>query len=384
MDQSAIPALDLKAHHAPIKDEIYAAMRQVVESNAFILGPDVDALETEVATYCGAKNCLGVSSGSDALLLALMGLDVKPGDEIITTPFTFFATAGAIARVGAVPVFVDIEPKSFNIDPAKIAAKITNRTRGLMPVHLYGQCAEMDPILDIARKHNLFVIEDAAQAIGAEYKGKRAGSMGTVGCFSFFPSKNLGAFGDGGAVTTNDADLAEKMRVLRVHGSKPKYYHHVVGGNFRLDTLQAAVLRVKLKHLDQWSAQRQQVARKYRDLITSRSLEGNGVECPRVVQSRHIFNQFVIRATRRDELQQHLNKQKIGNAIYYPVPMHLQKCFAYLNHREGDFPESEAAARATLALPMFPELTEKQQKRVVDVVAEFYAAAGQQYGKRAA
>jgi dTDP-4-amino-4,6-dideoxygalactose transaminase len=378
-----IPALDLKAHHAPIKQEICQAIQRVVESNAFILGPDVEALEKEVATYCGAKHCLGVSSGSDALLLALMALEVKPGDEIITTPFTFFATVGAIARLGAVPVFVDIERDTFNIDPERIAEKITPRTRGIMPVHLYGQCADMDSILDVSRQHGLFVIEDAAQALGAEYKGRRAGSMGTVGCFSFFPSKNLGAFGDGGALTTNDAELAEKMRVLRVHGSKPKYYHHVIGGNFRLDTIQAAVLRVKLKYLDQWTSQRQQVARKYRELFAARGLEGNGIDCPRVMQSRHIFNQFVIRATRRDELQQYLNQHKIGNAIYYPVPMHEQKCFAYLHHHSGDFPQSESAAHTTLALPMYPELSDKQQRRVVEVVADFYAV-GQQFGKRAA
>jgi dTDP-4-amino-4,6-dideoxygalactose transaminase len=383
MDTMGIPALDLKAHHAPIKEEIYQAIQRVVEANAFILGPDVEALEKEVAAYCGAKHCLGVSSGSDALLLALMALDVKPGDEIITTPFTFFATVGAIARLGAVPVFVDIEPRTFNIDPERIAEKITPRTRGIMPVHLYGQCADMDPILDVARQNGLFVIEDAAQALGSEYKGRRAGSMGTVGCFSFFPSKNLGAFGDGGAVTTNDADLAEMMRVLRVHGSKPKYYHHVIGGNFRLDTIQAAVLRVKLKYLDQWTSQRQQVARKYRELFAARGLEGNGLECPRVVQNRHIFNQFVIRVSRRDELQQYLNQHKIGNAIYYPVPMHEQKCFAYLLHQSGEFPQSEVAAHTTLALPMYPELSDKQQRRVVEVVADFYAV-GQQFGKRAA
>jgi dTDP-4-amino-4,6-dideoxygalactose transaminase len=384
MDQSAIPALDLKAHHAPIKEEVYQAIRQVVESNAFILGPEVEAMEKDVARYCGARHCVGVSSGSDALLIALMALDVKPGDEIITTPFTFFATIGAIARVGAVPVFADIDPKTFNIDPTQIAEKITSRTRAIVPVHLYGQCAEMGPILEIARKHELAVIEDAAQAIGAEYQGQRAGSMGDFGCFSFFPSKNLGAFGDGGAVTTNDDNLAEKLRVLRMHGSKPKYYHHVIGGNFRLDTIQAAVIRVKLKYLDQWTLQRQQVARRYRELIVGTGLEGEAVDCPRVVQNRHIFNQFVIRTTQRDELQQHLTKNKIGNAIYYPVPMHLQKCFDYLNHQEGDFPESEAAAGATLALPMYPELTEKQQKCVVDTIADFYTAAGDQYSKRAA
>lgn len=384
MNQEGIPALDLKAQHDPIKEEIYEAISNVVESNQFILGPSVTALEQEVADYCQAKHCVGVSSGSDALLIGLMALDVQPGDEVITTPFTFFATVGAISRLGAVPVFVDIDPKTFNIDPAKIEECITSKTKGIIPVHLYGQCAEMNPITELAHDRSLFVIEDAAQAIGAEYHGKRAGSMGTMGCFSFFPSKNLGAFGDGGAVTTNDDELAERLRCLRMHGSKPKYYHKVVGGNFRLDAIQAAILRVKLRYLDEWTEGRQGVAARYKELFIKNGLEGVHLQSPSMVQSRHIFNQFCIRTNQRDELQKHLTTNKIGNAIYYPVPMHLQQCFSNLNYGEGDFPQSERAAKETLALPMFAELTEVQQQQVVDCMAEFFGAAGRRIEKQAA
>jgi dTDP-4-amino-4,6-dideoxygalactose transaminase len=384
MSKMVVPALDLNVHHQPIKEEILAAIRRVIDANAFILGPEVAAMEKDVARYCQVKHCIGVSSGSDALLIALMALDVQPGDEIITTPFTFFATVGAIARAGAKAVFVDIDPVTFNLDVEQIEARITPRTRGIMPVHLYGQCAEMGPLLEIARRHNLFVMEDAAQAIGSEYLGRRAGSMGTVGCFSFFPSKNLGSFGDGGAVTTNDDALAEKLQVLRVHGSKPKYYHRVIGGNFRLDTIQAAVIQVKLKYLDQWSAGRQQAAQRYDRLFAQSSLPHNFVQAPRVAQNRHIFNQYVIRAAQRDQLQAHLTAQGIGNAIYYPLPLHLQECFAYLGYRKGNFPASELAAEQTLALPMFPELTEEQQRLVVDTVIAFYSAQGSVPEKRAA
>ena len=368
--------LDLKAQYAQVQAEVEAALARVIASQHFINGPDVEAMEAEVAAYCGARHCVGVSSGSDALLVALMALDVGPGDEVVTTPYTFFATAGAIARLGARPVFVDIDPATFNIDPAGLEAALTPRTRALIPVHLFGQCAEMDPILAVARQHNLPVIEDAAQAIGAEYKGRRAGSMGTAGCFSFFPSKNLGALGDGGAVTMNDTALYEKVKLLRGHGSHPKYYHKVVGGNFRLDTIHAAVLRVKLKYLDGWTEGRQAGAQFYTERFASCGLQGRVAVTPPVVQSRHIFNQYVVRFEDREGVREYLKKHKIGTEIYYPVPMHLQECFAYLGYRRGDFPESERAADTTLALPMFPELTAAQRERVVRTTADYYRAAG--------
>jgi dTDP-4-amino-4,6-dideoxygalactose transaminase len=373
-DNAPIPMLDLKAQYAQVKDEVEAALARVIASQHFINGPDVDALETELAAYCQAKHAIGVSSGSDALLVALMALDVGHGDEIITTPYTFFATAGAIARLGARPVFVDIDPATFNIDPHGIAARITPRTRAIIPVHLFGQCADMDPIMAVANKHHIPVIEDAAQAIGAEYKGRRAGSIGTVGCFSFFPSKNLGALGDGGACTTNDAALADKIKLLRGHGSNPKYFHKVVGGNFRLDTIHAAALRVKLKYLDGWTAGRQHGADYYTRLFTRHGLEGKQAVTPRVVQNRHIFNQFVVRFDDREGVREHLRVNKIGTEIYYPQPMHLQECFAYLGHQQGEYPESERAAATSLALPMFPELTNAQRERVVTTIAGFYQA----------
>lgn len=365
----AVPLLDLKAQYHAIKQEIDAAIAHVVESQQFINGPEVTNLETDVARYCQAAHCIGVSSGTDALIVALMALDIGPGDEVITTPFTFFATVGAIVRVGATPVFVDIDPASYNIAPAGIEAKITPRTKAIVPVHLYGQCADMGPILAVARKHNLAVIEDAAQAIGAEYQGRRAGSMGTLGCLSFFPSKNLGAFGDGGAVVTNDAALAHKVRLLRTHGAEPKYYHKIVGGNFRIDTIQAAVLQVKLRYLDGWTARRQMNAAYYDAAFARRGLRGSVVQTPATVQSRHIFNQYVIRVTDRDGLVNTLKQQQIGTEIYYPVPLHLQECFANLGHHAGDFPESEKAAQSTLALPIYPELTTTQLQRVVECIA---------------
>ena len=375
-DHTPIPMLDLKAQYAQVKDEVDAALARVVASTHFINGPDVELMEQEVAAYCGAKHCVGVSSGSDALLVSLMALDVGPGDEVITTPYTFFATVGAITRLGATPVFVDIDPATFNIDPAGIAAKISPRTKCIIPVHLYGQCAEMEPILAIADRHGLPVIEDAAQAIGAEYQGKRAGSMGTTGCFSFFPSKNLGCFGDGGAITTNDTALYEKMKLLRGHGSNPKYYHKVVGGNFRLDTIHAAVVRVKLKYLDGWTMGRQQGAAFYTAALVKYGLAGRLVETPPVVQSRHIFNQYVCRFEDREGVRKHLTAHKIGNEIYYPQPMHLQECFRHLGGYEGEFPESERAARTTLAVPMFPELTNAQRERVVRTISGHYEASG--------
>jgi dTDP-4-amino-4,6-dideoxygalactose transaminase len=389
-----IPLLDLKAQYATIKNEINAAVMQVIESQHFILGPEVEALEHEIAEYSQCKYGIGVSSGTDALLVALMAIDIKPGDEVITTPYTFFATVGAIARVGAKPVFVDIEPFGYNIDPTKIKAAVTEKTKAIIPVHLYGQMAEMDPIMDIAKRHNLYVIEDAAQAIGAEYKGRRAGSIGHFGCFSFFPSKNLGGFGDGGMVTANDPELAEKTKLLRGHGAKPKYYHKLVGGNFRLDALQAAVIRVKLKYLDQWTEARQRNANLYRELFAEAGLScdpatvyclqngckswssncslAEGIVLPQTLpERRHIYNQFVIRTDRRDELVQHLMNHKIGNEIYYPVPMHEQDCFAELGHGIGDFPSSECAARKTVAIPIYPELTEHELIITVNEIKAF-------------
>ncbi len=388
-----VPLLDLKAQYAAIRDEIRAAIDRVADAQMFILGPEVEALEREVAAYSGCAYGIGVSSGTDALLVALMAIDIRPGDEVITTPYTFFATAGSIARLGAVPVFVDIDPLTFNIDPADIEARITPRTRVIMPVHLYGQMADMDPIMEIAQRHNLIVIEDAAQAIGSEYKGRRAGSIGHVGCFSFFPSKNLGGFGDGGMVTTNDAALAERVRLLRGHGAHPKYYHKLIGGNFRLDALQAAVLRVKLKYLDDWTAGRQRNAATYRRLFSEAGLvieppacltagcrahpagdcalpTGKVVLPVEAPERRHIYNQFVIRVAQREKVIATLKERMIGHEIYYPVPLHLQECFAYLGHRSGDLPVSECAAAETLALPIYPELTDDMLVAVVAGVAE--------------
>jgi dTDP-4-amino-4,6-dideoxygalactose transaminase len=359
----AVPLLDLKAQYDTIRHEVRTAMDRVLESQHFILGPEVEALEREVAAYSRCQYGIGVSSGTDALLVALMAIDLQPGDEVITTPYTFFATAGSIARLGGKPVFVDIDPRTYNIEPAGIEAAITSRTKAIMPVHLFGQMADMDPIMEVAGRHNLIVIEDAAQAIGAEYKGRRAGSIGHFGCFSFFPSKNLGGVGDGGMVTTNDSALADRVRLLRGHGARPKYYHRVIGGNFRLDALQAAVLRVKLKYLDAWTAGRQRNAERYRQLFAE---AGTPIELPwDAGYGRHIYNQFVIRSNRRDELMAHLKAQQIGTEVYYPVAMHLQECFADTGYHLGDFPNSESAARETLALPIYPELTEEMLATVV-------------------
>lgn len=366
-----VPLLDLKAQYDTIRDEVNAAVMRVLESQHFILGPEVEALEEEVAAYSQCKYGIGVSSGTDALLVALMAIDIQPGDEVITTPYTFFATAGSIVRLGAKPVFVDIDPLSYNIDHTKIEEAITPRTRAIMPVHLYGQMAEMDSIMEIANRHNLYVIEDAAQAIGAEYKGRRAGSIGHVGCLSFFPSKNLGGIGDGGMVVTNDAELVDKVKLLRGHGARPKYYHKVVGGNFRLDAVQAAVLRVKLKYLDDWTKKRQMNAAYYRDLFAQARLEG--ITLPTELDDcRHIYNQFVVRCSQRDDLMMYLKEEKIGCEIYYPVSMHIQECFADLGHKSDDFPVSESATRETLALPIYPELEHEMLHSVVHVVSTFY------------
>jgi len=363
-----VPLLDLKAQYAVIKPEVDAAIAEVLESQQFILGPKVEQCEKAIAAYSGCTHAIGVSSGSDALLACLMAENIGTGDEVITTPYSFFATAGAIARLGATPVFVDIDPLTYNLDVSQVAPKITARTRAIIPVHLYGQMADMDAVMAIAQEHGLVVIEDAAQAIGAEYKGHRAGSIGHHGCFSFFPSKNLGGAGDGGMVVTNDAQRAERLRCLRGHGAKPKYYHKIVGGNFRLDAIQAAVVSAKLPHLDDWTAARQLNAKRY-DRLFSEAAVPIGV--PVVQAGRHIFNQYVIRVSGRDELQAHLKKNGVGTEVYYPVPLHLQECFAYLGYKPGAFPESERAAKETLALPIQPELSEAQARYVVECISEF-------------
>ncbi|HOG45003.1 MAG TPA: DegT/DnrJ/EryC1/StrS family aminotransferase [Anaerolineae bacterium] len=378
MSDQPVPLLDLKAQYAAIRDEVREAVDRVLESQRFILGSEVEALEREVAAYSECEHGIGVSSGTDALLIALMALDIKPGDEVITTSYSFFATAGCVTRLGARPVFVDVEPETFNIDPCGLEAALTDRTRAIIPVHLFGQMAEMGPIMDFARQHGLFVIEDAAQAIGAEYQGQRAGSIGHIACFSFFPSKNLGGIGDGGMVTTHDPELAERMRLLRGHGAKPKYYHKMVGGNFRLDAIQAAVLRVKLKYLDRWTAGRQVNAEAYQRLFREVGLAGDGdspypVVLPRDAgYGRHIYNQFVVRVAQRDGLMAYLKERHIGSEVYYPLPLHLQPCFAELGYREGDLANSERAASEVLALPIYPELTGDMLACVVGAVARFY------------
>lgn len=365
-----VPMLDLKAQHAVLKDEVMAAVEAVFDSQYFIMGPEVKGLEAELTEYLDVKHALGVSSGTDALLVALMALDIGHGDEVVTTPFSFFATAGCVARVGAKPVFVDIDPATFNLDPAGIEAAITPRTKAILPVHLYGQSADMDAILAIAQRHGLPVIEDAAQAIGSEYGGRRVGGIGTIGCFSFFPSKNLGGAGDGGLVTTQDDALAERLNILRLHGSKPKYYHHVVGGNFRLDALQAAVLRVKLKHLESWHVARQEHAALY-----DRLLAGAPVVLPTVhAGNRMIWNQYTVRVpagrAARDALRDGLKARGIDSAIYYPVPLHLQRCFTDLGHTEGDFPEAERAAAEAISVPVHPDLSVEQIEYTAAAVKE--------------
>jgi dTDP-4-amino-4,6-dideoxygalactose transaminase len=367
----AIPLLDLKAQYAMIRGEIREAIDGVCDSQHFILGPEVDALEKEVSAFCQAGHAIGVSSGTDALLAALMAIGVGPGDEVVTSTFSFFATAGVISRVGARPVFVDVERSSFNFDSSELEAKLTARCKAILPVHLFGACAEMDPILTAARKHGITVIEDAAQAIGSkDGSGRSAGTIGSLGCFSFFPSKNLGAFGDAGMVVTQDPEIAEAVRVLRVHGGKPKYHHGVIGGNFRLDALQAAVLRVKLKYLPGWTEARRRNAARYREYFSEAGLIEE-IALPED-SAGHIYNQFVIRCARRDQLQNYLKTRGIGTEVYYPIPLHMQKCFADLGYKEGDFPRAEAAAREALALPIYPELSEQQQHCIVDEIKAFY------------
>ena len=369
----SVPALNLKAQYDTIRDEIEPVVHKILESQMFVLGPEVAKLEAEVAQYCGAASGIGCASGSDALLLPLLALEIGPGDEVITTPYTFFATAGSIWRTGAKPVFVDIEPDTYNMDPGRLEAAISPRTRAIIPVHLYGQTADMGPIRDIAQRHGLAVIEDAAQAIGAAWNGFRAGTLGDVAAFSFYPSKNLGGFGDGGMVTTSNPLLARRLARLRVHGMEPKYHHHEVGFNSRLDALQAAVLRVKLRHLDAWTAMRRTVADRYRNLFASHGLlELIGLPAERP-GNFHVYNQFVIRvpATLRDPLREYLTARKIGTEIYYPIPLHLQACFASLGYRPGDFPRSETAAAQTLALPVYPELSDAEQHYVVGSIYRF-------------
>src|SRR3954452_116623 len=367
----SVPLLDLEAQYRPLRDEILAAITRVCDSQRFIMGPEIDALERELAAQLGIPHAIAVSSGTDALLLALMALDLKAGDEVVTTTFSFFATAGAIVRAGARPVLVDIDPVTFNIDPAQAAAAITPRTRAIMPVHLFGLSADLDPLIEAAGRAGIPVIEDAAQAIGSTYKSRPVGGFGPFGCFSFFPSKNLGAFGDAGLLTTTDAALADRARLLRTHGMKPKYYHHLVGANFRMDALQAAVLRVKALHLPGWAEARRANAARYRRLFRDAGLDG-AITTPAEPHDRtHIFNQFVIRTPERDALKRHLDQAGIGNEIYYPVPFHLQPCFADLGYRRGAFPHAERAADESLAIPIYGEMTASQQDEVVAAIGQF-------------
>ena len=360
-----IPLLDLKAQYVSIRDEVRTALDRVIESQRFILGPEGEALEREIAAYCGCAHAVGVSSGTDALLASLMAIEIKPGDEVITTAYSFSASASTIMRLGATPVFADIDLSTYNIDTRAIEAKISPRTRAIVPVHLFGQMADMAPIMDIARRHRLAVIEDAAQAIGAELHGQRAGAVGDLACFSFFPSKNLGGFGDGGMVTTNNPELAERLRLLRHHGFKTKYHNEILGGNFRLDEIQAAVLRVKLRHLDRWTEGRRWNAGIYRAALKA----ATSVVLPsELTDSRNIFNQFVIRSSNRDAIMASLKEQRIGCEIYYPIPLPLLPCFVDLGCKTGDFPKSELAAQQTLAVPIYPELTPEMIQRVAAAI----------------
>jgi len=387
-----VPLLDLKPQYQALKQELDSELIRIAESQYFILGPDVEKMEKEFCDFLDCKFAIGVSSGTDALLLALMGIDLQPGDEVIVPTYSFFATAGVVSRLNAIPVLVDSDPLTFNIDPSKIEEKITPKTKAIIPVHLYGQSADMEPIMDIAKKHGLRVIEDGAQSISAVYKdGKATGTIGDIGCFSFFPSKNLGCFGDGGLVVTNDPVLEEKLRIMRVHGGKPKYYHKVIGGNFRLDAIQAAVISVKLPHLNSWSEQRRKNAELYTKLFVDAGLaEKDGVACfddsNRVLlplakfktestddkmKNYHIYNQFIIRVEKRDELRQFLSENDIMTEIYYPIPFHLQECFIDLGYKKGDFPCAEFSADSSIALPIYPELSNEQIEFVVSKITEF-------------
>ncbi|HUM02894.1 MAG TPA: DegT/DnrJ/EryC1/StrS family aminotransferase [Thermoanaerobaculia bacterium] len=374
---TSVPLLDLKKQYATIREELKRAADELFESQMFILGPRVEAFEKAVAAYVGTKHAIGMSSGTDAQLAAMMALRIGPGDDVVTSPYTFFSSAGAIARLGARPVFCDIDPATYNVDPGKLAKAITPKTKAIQPVHLFGQSADMDPILDLAKKKGIPVIEDACQSLGAAYGGRKAGSLSEFGCFSFFPSKNLGAFGDGGLVTTNDDQTAQTLRAMRMHGETSRYHHRFVGGNFRLDALQAAILHVKLPHLDGWAEGRRRNAREIEALYFESGglpYEKGGLSFPREATGCfHVFNQFVVRVGkgRRDALKERLTERQIGNAIYYPVPLHLQECFAVLGGKTGDFPESEKAAGETLALPVFPELSGEQKRFLAFTLAEF-------------
>jgi len=374
-----VSLLNLKLQFQGIREEVLKEIEKICDNQSFILGGNVKALEEEIAEYCSAKFAIGVASGTDAILLPLMAVGIAPGDRVITTPYTFFATAGSIARLNAIPVFVDVEPDTYNIDPDKLEHVIKKqssaqraRLRAIIPVHLYGQCAEMEPIIKISKKYKLAVIEDAAQSIGARYKGRMAGSIGDFGSFSFYPSKNLGGFGDGGMVTANNEKLSEEVRILRVHGSKPKYYHKMVGINSRLDELQAAVLRIKLKHLEAWTNKRIERAERYDRLFKDEGLLDTVSLPVKRAYNHHVFNQYIVRVNKRDALRDYLTKEGIGTEIYYPVPLHLQQCFKYLGYKKGDFPVSEKAARETLALPIYPELVLEEQEYVVKKIAGFY------------
>jgi dTDP-4-amino-4,6-dideoxygalactose transaminase len=375
-----VPLLDLKAQFAPLRDRINEAVQRVIDSQYFVLGPDVEALEKDVEQFTGATHAIGCASGTDALILALAAIDVGPGDEVLTTPFSFFSTASCAYKVGARPAFVDIDPVTFNIDPARVEDGIGPKTKALLPVHLFGQSAEMDALLEIGRTRGLPVIEDAAQALGATYRTAatgqpvHCGAMGTLGCYSFFPTKNLGGFGDGGMVVTSDDNLADRVRELRVHGGRQMYHHKWVGWNSRLDALQAVVLKIKLPHLDDWSAGRAANADRYDRLLTeSGVVESGAVQLPvRTDEARHIFNQYTLRVERRDELKQRLGERAIGCSVYYPVPLHLQECFQELGYKEGDFPHAERACREVISLPIYPELTGEQQQRVVEEIVDFY------------
>jgi dTDP-4-amino-4,6-dideoxygalactose transaminase len=368
-----VPLLDLQAQYRPLREELLAAITRVCDSQRFIMGPEVEALERELAEWMGVSRAIGVSSGTDAVLVALMACGIGPGDEVVTSTYSFFATAGCIARLGAVPVLVDIDPSTYNLNPAAVREAITPRTRAIVPVHLFGLMADMNPILAIAREAGIAVIEDAAQAIGARADGRAAGTLGDIGCFSFFPSKNLAAFGDGGFVASNDQALADRLKLLRNHGAEPKYFHKIIGGNFRLDAVQAAILRVKLPHLAGWTEARRKNAATYQRLFADRGLAGQVRLPSEPAGSYHIFNQFVIQVSERDELREYLRVRDIGTEIYYPVPFHLQECFAYLGYSRGAFPIAEAAARETLALPIYGELTQAQLEYVVDAIAHFMA-----------
>ena len=367
-----VPLLDLKAQYRVIKAEVMQAIEAVCDEQGFVLGPRLTAFEEATAQYIGSRYAIGCASGSDALLLSLMAMGVKAGDEVITIPFTFFATAGAVSRLGAKPVFVDIQPDTFNIDPALIERAITPRTKAIIPVHLFGQCADMAAINEIAKRKKMYVIEDACQAIGASQGNKRAGVLGDTGCFSFFPSKNLGGFGDGGLITTNDKALADSMAMLRVHGSQVRYLHEAIGFNSRLDALQAAILHIKLKYLDQWTEGRRRNAERYRQLFAQAKHADRVTLPPTAPGNFHVYNQFTVRAPKRDELRTFLKEKGVGTEVYYPLPMHLQNCYRDLGHQKGSFPLSERAAEEVMSLPIYPELTEAQQSYVVEMIAEFY------------